>query len=99
MRRGERTAMNMRLKVASIALAAAAVLVPAAPALAQYTGPTPPEVLPSDTETPAPTTAVLGEKRTRGVALTGADVAGLAALGGIAVAGGTLVRRASRKRA
>jgi|RhiMetdeSRZDD1v2_1073273.scaffolds.fasta_scaffold423440_2 hypothetical protein len=90
--------MSMRRKLASIAIAAAAVLVPAAPALAQYTGPTPPEVLPSDTQTPAPTTAVLGEKRTRGVALTGADVAGLAALGGIAVASGTVVLRVSRKR-
>lgn len=90
--------MSMRSKLASIALAAAAVLAPAAPALAQYTGPTPPEVLPSDTQKAQPSTEVQGTKRTRGVALTGADVAGLAALGGIAVAGGTVVRRAARVR-
>ena len=89
--------MSMRTKLVSIALAAVAALVPAAPALAQYTGPTPPEVLPSDTQTPSTSSTVLGTKRTRGVAVTGADVVGLAALGGIAVAGGIVVRRASRR--
>jgi len=89
--------MSLRTKVASVALACVAALVPAAPALAQYTGPTPPEVLPSDTVTPEPSTTVQGTKRTRGIALTGADVAGLAALGGIAVAGGAVIRRASRR--
>ena len=93
--------MSMRRTLASIVLAVAAALVPAVPALAQYTGPTPPEVLPSDTETPKPAATVQGTKRTRGVlgtAVTGADVAGMAALGGIAVAGGTVIRRASRRR-
>lgn len=88
--------MTMRRRIASIALAAAAALVPAAPAVAQYTGPTPPEVLPTDTATPAPTTEVLGEERARGVAVTGADIAGLVAIGGIAVGAGTVIRRASR---
>lgn len=90
--------MSMRKKLVSVALALAAALVPAAPALAQYVGPTPPEVLPSDTAKAQPSTAVLGTKRTRGVAVTGADVAGLAALGGMAVTGGTVIRRVSRRR-
>jgi hypothetical protein len=90
--------MSMHRKMASIVLAAATVLIPAAPALAQYTGPTPPEVLPSDTEKARPPVEVKGEKQVRGVAVTGADVAGLAALGGIAVAGGAVIRRTSRRR-
>lgn len=88
----------MRRKLASIALAVTAGLVPAGPALAQYVGPTPPEVLPSDTAKAQPSTAVLGNKQARGVAVTGADVAGLAALGGITVAGGSVIRRVSRRR-
>ncbi len=90
--------MNLRTRVASIILTAAAVLVPAAPALAQYPGTTPPEVLPSDTETPGPSVEVGGRKEVRGVAVTGADVAGLAAIGAIAVGGGIAIRRASRPR-
>ena len=90
--------MSMQRKLVSIAIALASAVVPATPALAQYVGPTPPEVLPSDTAKAQPSTEVLGTKRTRGVAVTGADVAGLAALGGMAVAGGTVIRRVSRRR-
>ena len=88
--------MSLRTKVASIAFAAVAALVPAAPALAQYTGPTPPEVLPSDTQTPEPTTTVQGTKRTRGIALTGADVAGPPDVVVVDDAGGAHIGRASR---
>lgn len=90
--------MNLRRRVASIIVAVAAVLVPAAPALAQYPGTLPPEVLPSDTETPGPSVQVRGQKEVRGVAVTGSDILGLAAIGGVAVAGGTVILRASRRR-
>ena len=91
--------MKLRQKLALGIVAAAAVLVPAAPALAQYPGTPPPEVLPTDTETPGPSVQVGGRKEVRGVAVTGADVLGLAAIGGIAVAGGTVIVRISRRRA
>ena len=92
--------MTIRRKVASIIIAAAAALVPAMPAFAQYAGTTPPEVLPADTETPGPAVEVEGRKQVRGVAVavTGADVLGLAAIGSVAVGGGFAVRRASRRR-
>jgi hypothetical protein len=90
--------MTMRRKIAALAIAAWVVLVTAAPALAQYVGPTPPEVLPSDTQKAVPSVQVRGEKRTRGLGVTGADVAGIAAIGGVAVAGGMAIRRASRRR-
>jgi hypothetical protein len=87
----------MRARVASFVFAAVATIVPAVPAMAQYPGTQPPEVLPSDTETPGPSVQVGGRKDVRGVAVTGADVAGLAVIGGVAVAGGILIRRASRR--
>jgi hypothetical protein len=95
--------MTIRSRIAAIALAFGAALVPAAPALAQYIGPTPPQVLPSDTATARPSVEVKGEKQTRGVnvagvAVTGSDVLGLVVIGGAAVGGGTLIRRASRRR-
>ena len=92
--------MKLSRRIASIAIAAAAVLAPAAPALAQYPGTTPPEVLPTDTETPGPSVEVQGRKEVRGqgFAVTGSDILGLAAIGGMAVAGGTVIRRVSRKR-
>ncbi len=89
--------MRMRARIASIVFAAAATIVPAVPALAQYPGSQPPEVLPSDTETAGPSVEVKGEKEVRGVAVTGADVAGIAVIGGVAVAGGLLIRRASKR--
>jgi hypothetical protein len=95
--------MTRHRKIAALAIAIGAALVPAAPALAQYVGPTPPQVLPSDTATARPSVEVRGTKQTRGVnvagvAVTGADVLGLAVIGGAAVGGGTLIRRASRRR-
>jgi hypothetical protein len=93
--------MAIRRKIASIIIAAAATLVPAVPAFAQYAGTTPPEVLPADTETPGPAVEVEGRKQVRGVAgvaVTGADVVGLAAIGSVAVGGGFAIRRASRRR-
>ena len=89
--------MTTRGRIVSIVFAAAAAVVPAVPALAQYPGTQPPEVLPSDTETAGPSVEVKGEKEVRGIAVTGADVAGLAVIGGVAVAGGVLIRRASRR--
>lgn len=96
--------MTVRRRIAAVVLAAGAALVPAAPALAQYIGPTPPQVLPTDTATARPSVEVQGRKVTRGVdvsgvAVTGTDIAGLVAIGGIAVAGGTLIRRTSRRKA
>ncbi len=90
--------MSFRRTIASVGLAAGILLVPAAPALAQYTGPTPPQVLPFDTQKPRPTVEVKGEKQTRSVAVTGADVAGMAVLGGLAIGSGMVIRRASRRR-
>lgn len=92
--------MKIRRKIASIIIAVAAALVPAVPAFAQYAGTTPPEVLPADTETPGPAVEVEGRKQVRGVgvAVTGADVLGLAAIGSVAVGGGFAIRRASRRR-
>ena len=90
--------MTIRRRVASIIIAAAAAFVPAVPAFAQYAGTTPPEVLPADTETPGPAVEVEGRKQVRGVAVTGADVLGLAAIGSVAVGGGFAIRRASRRR-
>ena len=85
--------MNLRRTLAGLGVAAI-MLVPAAPAIAQYTGTTPPEVLPSDTTRPQ----VEGSRHTRGTAVTGADVAGLIGLGGVAVVGGVVIRRAGRGR-
>lgn len=90
--------MTLRQKLASIIIAAATVFVSAAPAVAQYAGTTPPEVLPSETESARTPVEVKGAKQVRGVAVTGADVIGLAAIGGIAVGGGVAIRRASRRR-
>jgi hypothetical protein len=85
--------MNVRKGLAAIGIAGA-LLIPAAPALAQYPGSTPPSVQPTDTQS----AQVKGTKHTRGIALTGADVLGIVGVGGVALAGGLVIRRAGRTR-